>query len=82
MINTSVDINDRPCAFRYPRGTGLGLELPSIDEKIEVGKGKIVLEGKKLAILSLGTRLNECLLAAENLKKKGINITIVDAKIC
>jgi 1-deoxy-D-xylulose-5-phosphate synthase len=80
MINTSVDINDRPCAFRYPRGTGLGLELPSIDEKIEIGKGKIVLEGKKLAILSFGTRLNECLLAAENLKKKGINITVVDAR--
>ena len=80
MINTSVDINDRPCAFRYPRGTGLGLELPSIDEKIEIGKGKIVLEGKKLAILSFGTRLNECLIAAENLKKKGINITIVDAR--
>ena len=74
MINTSVDINDRPCAFRYPRGTGLGLELPSIDEKIEIGKGKIVLEGKKLAILSFGTRLNECLIAAENLKKKGINL--------
>ena len=80
MINTSVDINDRPCAFRYPRGTGLGLELPSIDEKIEIGKGKIVLEGKKLVILSFGTRLNECLIAAENLKKKGINITIVDAR--
>jgi 1-deoxy-D-xylulose-5-phosphate synthase len=80
MINTSVDINDRPCAFRYPRGTGLGLELPSIDEKIEIGKGKIILEGKKLAILSFGTRLNECLLAAENLKKKGINITVVDAR--
>ena len=80
MINTSVDINDRPCAFRYPRGTGLGLELPSIDEKIEIGKGKIVLEGKKLAILSFGTRLNECLIAAESLKKKGINITIVDAR--
>jgi len=80
MINTSVDINDRPCAFRYPRGTGLGLELPSIDEKIEIGKGKVVLEGKKIAILSFGTRLNECLIAAENLKKKGINITIVDAR--
>ncbi len=80
MINTSVDINDRPCAFRYPRGTGLGLELPTIDEKLEIGKGKIVLEGKKLAILSLGTRLNECLIAAESLKKKGINITIVDAR--
>ena len=80
MINTSVNINDRPCAFRYPRGTGLGLELPSIDETIEIGKGKIVLEGKKLAILSFGTRLNECLMAAENLKKKGINITIIDAR--
>jgi len=80
MINTSVNINDRPCAFRYPRGAGLGLELPSIDEKIEIGKGKIVLEGKKLAVLSFGTRLNECLIAAESLKKKGINITIVDAR--
>jgi 1-deoxy-D-xylulose-5-phosphate synthase len=80
MINTSVDINDKPCAFRYPRGTGFGLELPSIDEKIEIGKGRLVLEGKKLAILSLGTRLNECLLAAENLKKIGINITVVDAR--
>ena len=80
MINTSVDINNRPCAFRYPRGTGFGLELPSINEKIEIGKGKIVLEGKKLAILSFGTRLIECLVAAENLKKKGIYITIVDAR--
>jgi len=80
MVNTSVDINDRPCAFRYPRGMGLGLELPSIDEKIKIGKGKIVLEGKKLAILSFGTRLKECLIAAENLKKKGINITIMDAR--
>ena len=80
MINTSVDINDRPTAFRYPRGTGVGLKLPSIDEKIEIGKGKIIIEGKKLAILSFGTRLNECLIAAENLKKKGINITIVDAR--
>ena len=80
MINTSVDINDRPTAFRYPRGSGIGIELPSIDEKLEIGKGKIILEGKKLAILSFGTRLNECLNAAENLKKKGINITVVDAR--
>ena len=80
MINTSVDINDRPTAFRYPRGTGIGIELPSIDEKLEIGKGRIVLEGKKLAILSFGARLNECLNAAENLKKKGINITVVDAR--
>jgi 1-deoxy-D-xylulose-5-phosphate synthase len=80
MVNTSVDINNQPCAFRYPRGTGIGLELPSIDEKLEIGKGKIVLEGNKVAILSLGTRLKECLIAGENLKKKGINITVVDAR--
>ena len=82
MINTSVDINDKPTAFRYPRGTGVGVELPSIDEKIEIGKGRLILEGKKLAILSFGTRLNACLIAAENLKKKGINITVVDARVC
>ena len=80
MINTSVDINDRPTAFRYPRGTGIGVELPSIDEKLQIGKGKIILEGKKLAILSFGARLYESLIAAENLKKKGINITVVDAR--
>ena len=80
MINTSVEINDRPSAFRYPRGTGLGVELPSIDEKLEIGKGKVFLEGKKLAIISFGARLNECLNAAENLKKKGINITVIDAR--
>ncbi len=80
MINTTVDINDRPSAFRYPRGTGIGSALPSIDEKLEIGKGRLILEGKKLAILSFGTRLNETLVAAENLKKKGINITVVDAR--
>ena len=80
MINTSTEINDRPCAFRYPRGTGLGSALPTINEKIEIGKSKIIQEGKKLAILNFGARLNETLKAAENLKKKGINITIVDAR--
>jgi len=80
MINTSVDINDRPSAFRYPRGTGIGVKLPSIDEKLEIGKGRLILEGKKLAILSFGTRLSECLIAAENLTKKGINITVADAR--
>ena len=80
MINTSVDINDRPCAFRYPRGSGLGLELPSIDEKIEIGKGKVVQEGKQVCILSLGTRLQECKIAAEEIKSKGITTTIIDAR--
>ena len=80
MINTSVDINDKPSAFRYPRGTGVGVELPSIDEKLEIGKGRIIQEGKKLAIINFGARLKECLNASINLKKKGINISIVDAR--
>ena len=80
MISTSVDINDRPSAFRYPRGTGFGTELPSIDKKLEIGKGRVIQEGKKLAIINFGARLNECLNASENLKKKGVNISIVDAR--
>ena len=80
MINTSVDINDKPSAFRYPRGNGIGVELPNINEKILVGKGKVVLEGKKIAILNFGARMKECLLACENLSKKGINPTLIDAR--
>ena len=80
MVNTSVDINDRPSAFRYPRGNGIGIDLPSITEKLEIGKGRVITEGKKVAILNFGTRLNECLIAKENLSKKGINLTIVDAR--
>ena len=80
MINTSVDINDKPSAFRYPRGNGIGMELPSINEKLEIGKGRVITEGKKIALLNFGTRLNECLIAQKNLSKKGINITIVDAR--
>ena len=80
MINTSVDISDKPSAFRYPRGTGVGIELPSIDKKLEIGKGRIIQEGKKIAIINFGARLNECLKASISLKKKGINITIADAR--
>ena len=80
MINTSVEINDKPCAFRYPRGNGTGVQLPDISEKIQIGKAKVVREGKKIAILNFGARLNECLIAAENLRKKGVNATIVDAR--
>ena len=80
MINTSVDINDKPSAFRFPRGTGIGVELPSIEEKIEIGKGKVISEGNNIAVINFGARLQECLLAKENLKKKGINPTIVDAR--
>ena len=80
MINTSVNINDKPCAFRYPRGNGIGIQLPGINEFLEVGKGRIIKEGKKAAILNFGARLEECKKAALVLKKKGIDITIVDAR--
>ena len=80
MINTSVNINDRPSAFRYPRGNGIGIELPSIKETLEIGKGRIIKEGKKVAILNFGTRLDECKKASEKLLTKGIDCTIVDAR--
>tara|TARA_B100001123_G_scaffold445627_2_gene597721 strand:- start:199 stop:2121 length:1923 start_codon:yes stop_codon:yes gene_type:complete len=80
MINTAVNINDRPSAFRYPRGNGIGVELPSIKEVLEIGKGKIIREGKKVAILSFGARLQECLKAATTLDSKGISTTVVDAR--
>jgi len=80
MINTSVHINDRPSAFRYPRGNGIGIELPSIKETLEIGKGRIIKEGKKVALINFGTRLEECKKASEELLKKGIDCTIVDAR--
>ncbi len=80
MINTSVDIDDRPSAIRYPRGVGVGVELPSIEEKIKIGKGRIIQNGSQVCLLSLGTRLEECKLAAEHLKQKGVSTTIVDAR--
>ncbi len=80
MINTSIDINDRPSAFRYPRGNGLGTELPNLNEKIKIGKGRVIKEGKNVALINFGARLNECLIAQENLSKKGINLTLVDAR--
>ena len=80
MINTAVTINDRPSAFRYPRGNGYGVELPSIKETIEIGKAKVIQEGKQVCLLSLGTRLEECKIAANELKNKGISTTIIDAR--
>ena len=80
MINTSVNINDKPSAFRYPRGTGIGIELPNINEILEIGKGKIISTGKHVAILNFGARLHECKKASEILKKKGIATSIFDAR--
>ena len=80
MVNTSVKINDRPSAFRYPRGNGVGIELPGINDTLEIGKGRIIKQGKKVAILNFGARLQECKKASEILSKKGIEITIIDAR--
>ena len=80
MINTSVNINDRPSAFRYPRGNGIGIELPSTKETLEIGKGRVIKEGKKVALISFGTRLEECKKASEKLLKKGIDCTIIDVR--
>ncbi len=80
MINTSVHINDRPSAFRYPRGNGTGVNLPSINELLKIGKGRVIKEGKKVAILNFGARLEECKRASNILDEKGINITIIDAR--
>ena len=80
MINTSVKINDKPSAFRYPRGTGTGIELPNIREVLEIGKGRLISTGKHVAILNFGARMNECKKASEILKKKGISTSIFDAR--
>jgi 1-deoxy-D-xylulose-5-phosphate synthase len=80
MINTSIHINDRPSAFRYPRGNGVGVEIPSINELLEIGKGRVIKEGKRVAILNFGTRLEECKKASDILLKKGIDISILDAR--
>ena len=80
MINTSVEINDKPSAFRYPRGNGIGIKLPSLKEILEIGKARVIKEGKKVALLNFGTRLVECKKASENLSRKGIECTIIDAR--
>ncbi|WP_312814033.1 1-deoxy-D-xylulose-5-phosphate synthase [Brevundimonas sp.] len=80
MIATSLEINDRPSAFRYPRGDGVGVEIPELAKPLEIGKGRIVKEGTKVAILSLGTRLQESLKAADILEQDGISTTIADAR--
>ena len=80
MINTTVGINDRPSAFRYPRGNGIGVRLPTTKEVLEIGKARVIKEGKKVSLLNFGTRLEECRKAAKKLYTKGIDCTIVDAR--
>ena len=80
MVKTAALIDDRPSAIRYPRGEGVGIKFPQKVEPIEIGKGKIIQSGSDLAILSLGTRLEESKKAAKNLQKKNISTTIVDMR--
>ncbi len=80
MIATSVAIDDAPSGFRYPRGEGVGIEIPEDPQPLEIGKGRIVREGTAVAILSLGTRLEPALKAAEQLAARGISATVADAR--
>ena len=80
MIATANQINDRPCAYRYPRGEALGVEIPDIPEILEIGKGRILQRGKTIAILSFGTRLEHSLKAAKILTAKGYSTTVADAR--
>jgi 1-deoxy-D-xylulose-5-phosphate synthase len=80
MVSTAVAIDDRPSAFRYPRGEGLGLAMPDLAAPLEIGKGRIVREGTSVAIVSLGTRLGECLKAADLLAARGLSATVADAR--
>ncbi|HEY5723786.1 MAG TPA: 1-deoxy-D-xylulose-5-phosphate synthase [Allosphingosinicella sp.] len=80
MVHTMALHDSGPIAVRYPRGNGVGLPLPEVPERLEIGKGRIVREGKKVAILSLGTRLAEALKAADALEGKGLSTTVADLR--
>ncbi len=80
MVATAAAIDDRPSALRYPRGEGIGVALPERGIPLEIGKGRIVREGTKVALLSFGTRLSECLKAADELAGYGLSTTVADAR--
>ena len=80
MVATAANINDRPSAVRYPRGEGIGIDLPVKGVPLEIGKGRVLRKGNTVAVLSLGGRLSESLLAADDLATRGLMITIADAR--
>ena len=80
MVSTAVAIDDRPSALRYPRGEGLGVPMPAEGKPLEIGKGRIVREGSKVALFSFGARLGECLKAADELATYGLSTTVADAR--
>ncbi len=82
MVATAAALDDRPSAFRYPRGEGLGLTLPARGQVLPLGKGRVLREGSAVAILNFGTRLAECLKAAEELGARGLPTTVADARFC
>ncbi len=80
MVATAAAIDDRPSALRYPRGEGLGVPMPAEGKPLEIGKGRILREGTKVALFSLGARLGECLKAADELAAFGLSTTVADAR--
>ncbi len=82
MVATQVAVDDGPSSVRYPRGEGVGIELPAKGIPLEIGKGRIIREGTKIAILSYGTRLTEALKAADDLNARGLSTTVADARFC
>ena len=80
MVRTAADFDEGPIAFRYPRGNGVGVDMPERGQPLEIGKGRIMRQGTKVALLSLGTRLADCLLAAEELDAAGLSTTVADAR--
>ncbi len=80
MVATQVAIDDCPSAMRYPRGEGVGVEMPEFGVPLEIGKGRVMREGHKIALLSYGTRLAECLKAADELAQLGLSTTVADAR--
>ena len=80
MIATAVAYDEGPISFRYPRGEGVGIDLPDRGTPLEIGKGRMVREGTKIALLSFGTRLKDCLLAAEELEAAGLSTSVADAR--
>jgi 1-deoxy-D-xylulose-5-phosphate synthase len=80
MVATAVAIDDRPSAIRYPRGEGLGVEMPDEGQPLEIGRGRIISEGSSVALLSFGGRLGECQLAGQQLSARGLSTTIADAR--
>jgi len=80
MVTTAAAYDSGPIALRYPRGDGVGVDMPAKGQVLEIGKGRVLREGSRVALLSLGTRLGECLLAADDLAARGLSTTVADAR--